>query len=62
MLTKKNLKKYARMYLMNRGLKKYSQAAFDDKIQYWQAGKGVSNIKSIESGADVIKEFAGVNA
>ncbi len=59
MLTKKKLKKYARMYLMMRGLKKYSQAAFDDKVQFWQAGKGVGHIKSIVSVADVVKEFAG---
>ena len=60
MLTKKKLKKYARMYLMSRGIKKYSQAAFDDNVQFWQAGKGVGNIKSIESVSDVVKEFASV--
>ena len=62
MLTKKNLKKYARMYLMSRGLKKYNQAAFDDSVQFWQAGKGVGNITSVQSAAEVVKEFASVVA
>ncbi|MEM7106168.1 MAG: nitronate monooxygenase [Bacteroidota bacterium] len=61
MLTKKRLKKYARMYLMSRGLKNYSKTTFDDDVQYWQAGKGVDNIKSIESVADVVKAFADVS-
>jgi len=58
MLTKKKLKKYARMYLMSRGVKKYSKAAFDDSIKFWQAGKGVGNITSVQSVAEVVKEFA----
>ena len=45
------------MYLMNRGLKRYNDAAFDDSVQFWQAGKGVGNIKSVESVADVVKAF-----
>lgn len=57
MLKKKRLKKYARMYLMSQGLKKYNKAAFDDNVQFWQAGKGVGNIKSIESVKDVIAPF-----
>jgi nitronate monooxygenase len=61
MLKKRKLKKYARMYLMSRGLKNYSKTAFDDNVQFWQAGKGVGNIKSVESVADVVKEFAAVN-
>ena len=60
MLKKKKLKKYARMYLMNKGLKKYNKAAFDDTVQFWQAGKGVGNITSVESVADVLKSFSGV--
>ncbi len=60
MLTKKKLKKYARMYLMSRGVKKYSKAAFDDNVKFWQAGKGVGNISSVQSVAEVVKEFAGV--
>jgi nitronate monooxygenase len=58
MLTKKRWKKYARMYLMSRGLKKYNKAAFDDSVKYWQAGKGVGNIKSVMSVAEVMWEFA----
>lgn len=58
MLRNRKLKKYARMYLMSKGLKNYSKTAFDDSVQFWQAGKGVGNITSVESVADVIKEFA----
>lgn len=58
MLRRPKLKKYARMYLMNKGIKNYSKTAFDDNVQFWQAGKGVGNITSIESVADVVKEFS----
>lgn len=61
MLRRRKLKTYARMYLMSRGLKNYSKTAFDDSVQYWQAGKGVGNIRSIQSAADVVKEFASVH-
>ena len=58
MLRRPKLKKYARMYLMSKGIKNYSKTAFDDSVKFWQAGKGVGSIKSIESVADVVKEFA----
>jgi len=58
MLTKKKLKKYARMYLMNKGVKKYSKAAFDDNVKFWQAGKGVGNITSVQSVEAVVKDFS----
>ena len=58
MLTKRKLKKYARMYLMNRGLKRYNRAAFDDSVQFWQAGKGVGNITAVKSVKEVIEEFS----
>jgi nitronate monooxygenase len=57
MLRRPKLKKYARMYLMSKGIKNYSKTAFDDNVQFWQAGKGVGNIKSIETVKDVVKEF-----
>jgi len=57
MLRKPKLKKYARMYLMNKGIKNYSKTAFNDSYQFWQAGKGVGNIKSVESVADVMRSF-----
>ena len=60
MLKRPKLKKYARMYLMSSGLKNYNKTAFDDRVKYWQAGKGVGNIQSIESVADVMQEFAHV--
>ena len=57
MLRRPKLKKYARMYLMSRGIKKYSKTAFDDSVKFWQAGKGVGGIKSIESCADILKSY-----
>ena len=57
MLRHRKLKKYARMYLMSKGVKNYSRTAFDDNVQFWQAGKGVGHIKSVESVADVVKSF-----
>ena len=60
MLRRPKLKKYARMYLMNKGLKNYSKTAFDDNVKFWQAGKGVGNITSVDSVAEVIEAFAGV--
>tara|TARA_B110000196_G_C21150826_1_gene669549 strand:+ start:889 stop:1854 length:966 start_codon:yes stop_codon:yes gene_type:complete len=57
MLRRPKLKKYARMYLMSKGLKSYSKTAFDDSVQFWQAGKGVGGIKSIESCADILKDY-----
>ena len=58
MLRKPNLKKYARMWLMSKGLRNYSKTAFSDDVKFWQAGKGLGNIKSVESVADVMKTFA----
>ncbi|MEM9775668.1 MAG: nitronate monooxygenase [Chloroflexota bacterium] len=57
MLTKRNLKKYARMYLMSQGIKNYTKTTFDDAYQYWQAGKGVGNITRIESVSDVVEQY-----
>jgi len=61
MLKHDKLKKYARMYLMSRGLKKYNDAAFNDNVKYWQAGKGVGSITSIKSVKEVIDEFRTIN-
>ena len=58
MLRKPKLKKYARMWLMRKGLRNYSKTAFSDDVKFWQAGKGLGNIKSVESVADVMKTFA----
>ena len=58
MLRQSKLKKYARMYLMSRGIKNYNKTAFDDSVQFWQAGKGVGNIKSVKYVADIIEEFS----
>ena len=58
MLRRPKLKKYARMYLMSQGVKNYNRTAFDDSVQFWQAGKGVGNIRSVESVLDVLKGFS----
>lgn len=60
MLRKPKLKKYARMYLMSKGIKNYNKTAFDDTVQFWQAGKGIGQINSIDSVADVVSSFAQV--
>ena len=57
MLRRPKLKKYARMYLMSKGIKNYSKTAFDDSVQFWQAGKGIDNIKSIASVEEVMREL-----
>jgi len=57
MLRRRKLKKYARMYLMSKGVKNYSRTAFDDNVQFWQAGKGVGNIKSVDSVSVVVDSF-----
>jgi nitronate monooxygenase len=57
MLRKPSLKKYARMWLMSKGLRNYSKTAFSDDVKFWQAGKGLGNISSVESVADVMKAF-----
>jgi len=49
------------MYLMSRGLKRYNKAAFDDSVKFWQAGKGVGNITSVQSVAEVVKAFTSVS-
>ena len=58
MLRQSKLKRYARMYLMSRGLKNYNKTAFDDSVQFWQAGKGVGNVQSVKYVADIIEEFS----
>ena len=57
MLRRRKLKKYARMYLMSKGVKNYSRTAFDDNVQFWQAGKGVGQIIAVQSVADIVNSF-----
>ncbi len=56
-LKQRRTKKYVRMYLMYNGLKRFKRTTFEDAYKYWQAGKGVGNINSIESAGDVVREF-----
>ncbi len=58
MLRKPSLKKYARMWLMSKGIRNYSKTAFSDDVKFWQAGKGLGNITSVEPVADVMKKFS----
>ena len=44
-------------YYMSKGLKNYSKTAFDDNVKFWQAGKGVGGIRSIETCEEIIKEY-----
>ena len=60
MLRRPKLKKYARMYLMSRGIKNYSRTAFNDDVKFWQAGKGVDQITAVQSAAEVVNAFAQV--
>jgi nitronate monooxygenase len=61
MLRNPKLKKYARMWLMSKGIRNYSKTAFNDDVKFWQAGKGLGNIKSVESVADVMREFRSIS-
>jgi hypothetical protein len=45
------------MWLMSKGIRNYSKTAFNDDVKFWQAGKGLGNIASVESVADVMHEF-----
>ena len=53
MLKRPKLKKYARMYLMSKGLRNYSKTAFDDNVQFWQAGKELEELNQLR----VVKIF-----
>ena len=57
MMRRRRLKKLAQLFLISKGIKKFQKTTFDDSVKYWQAGKGVDNINSVESVADVINEF-----
>lgn len=57
MLRRPKLKKYARMWLMSKGIRNYSKTAFNDDVKFWQAGKGLGNIHSVVSVAEVLDEF-----
>lgn len=50
-------KKYVRMLLMYRGMKRFQKATFNDGYQFWQAGKGVGNITSIEPAGVIVDQF-----
>ena len=50
-------KNAARMMLLMRAVGRYKKTTSDASYQYWQAGKGVGEIKSVEPAADVMKTF-----
>ena len=49
------------MWLMSKGIRNYSKTAFSDDVKFWQAGKGLGNIDSVMSVAEVMQEFSQVN-
>jgi nitronate monooxygenase len=51
-------KGFARMFMLTRAVGNYKKAAFDENFEIWQAGKGVSNIHSVESCKDILDRFA----
>jgi len=53
-------KTLTRTLMLTRALETYKKAAFDDKCELWQAGKGVEMIDAIESCAEVLSRFAAV--
>ena len=53
-------KSLARLYLLQRSVDNYKKATFDESIQIWQAGKGVSAINAVEPVADILKRFGSV--
>jgi nitronate monooxygenase len=50
-------KNAARMMLLMRAVHRYKKTTSDAGYQYWQAGKGVGEIKSVEPVADVMNTF-----
>jgi nitronate monooxygenase len=50
-------KSLARMFLLTKAVDGYKKAAFDDSYEVWQAGKGVSSIKSVESVEAIMDRF-----
>ena len=60
LLTNSYTKTITRMLMLTRAIETYKKAAFDDKYEIWQAGKGVEKIHSIEPCADIIRRFAAV--
>jgi nitronate monooxygenase len=50
-------KNAARMMLLVRAVRRYKKTTTDAGYQYWQAGKGVGEIESVEPVADVMNTF-----
>ncbi len=61
LLRNRRTKKLVRMMLLLRSSQRYRKVALDaGYAQYWQAGKGIGQIRAIEPAGDVVRRFAGV--
>lgn len=53
-------KNLTRMGLLVRSMDRYKKSTFDDSFQFWQAGKGVGSITSIEPAGTIVERFGRV--
>jgi len=51
-----------RSYYALRALRQLKKSSLDEKADYWQAGKSVSEISSIRPVAEIVRELAGAAA
>ncbi len=51
-------KHWMRSYYALRSLRQLKKASLDERADYWQAGKSVAEITSVESVADIVRELA----
>lgn len=59
LLQNRKTKKLTRMLLLLRSTQRYKKVALNPGYaQYWQAGKGIGAIRSVESAGDVVRRFA----
>lgn len=57
LLRQPSTKGYARMFLLSRSVNSYKKATFDEDHEVWQAGKGVSDVHSVESVQEVMQRL-----
>ncbi|MEE4250992.1 MAG: nitronate monooxygenase [Alcanivoracaceae bacterium] len=59
LLQNRKTKKLTRMLLLLRSTQRYKKVALNPGYaQYWQAGKGIGAIRSVESAGDIVRRFA----
>lgn len=62
MLRGRKRKHWMRMFYALRSLRSLKNASLDEKAEYWQAGKSVEGIESIEPAGKIVKRFAAAAA